>query len=115
MNEVEHGGAVSNRGQVQNAHHEDARPEHFGKLLRRLRKERGMNCKALADAAGVSERTIDRAQPKITCPWKASTARKVLLAIAAVRPVGEADRVAFCKMSKLAGVPLGVAKMAGVA
>lgn len=67
-------------------------PKHFGKLLRHLRGRTLTTQKLLADAAGVSEATIQQAEGKPTCEWRAATISDVLLALDELRPLTPDER-----------------------
>ncbi len=109
MNTVEHESGNQNRVDVREAHHEGGKPEHFGKLLRRMMDERGLSQAGLAALAGMSRETVKRVTRSIDCPWKPCTARKMLIALAQLKPLGSEDRVAFMQLTGLTIVVRGEA------
>lgn len=81
---------------------------HFGHLLKGLRVERGWTQDQLADAAGVSNPTIRRAEASKSCPLKGSTARVLFERLNAAAPVDPAIARAYLAAAGLTAMAAAV-------
>lgn len=76
--------------------------DHFGKLLKALIADRGLTQLQVAERAGVSEATIQRAGPLAVCPWRRTVAVDVLGVLQAAAPLTPDEEAAYLRGAKLA-------------
>jgi transcriptional regulator with XRE-family HTH domain len=73
----------------------------FGALLTRLREERGLSQSELADAAGVSDSVIAKAEQRGVVSWRPGNAMKIFRALDQRGTIPATERAAFGKATGL--------------
>lgn len=81
----------------------DTESMHFGRLLSKLREDRGLTQTGLADLVSTSLTTIQRGESENAqrCPWRRTMAVKVLAELERKLPLSEADASNYLQLAGL--------------